>query len=182
MSNIVYIVLIIVLIVILIILAMYNKLVKLYNSVMKSQANIEVCLKKRFDLIPNLVETVKGYSKHEDETLEKIVELRNTYNNASNMKLSEINDMDQKLTKYLAIVEQYPDLKANTQYLNLQKELTNVEDQLQRMRYRYNDVVTNYNTTREVVPSNIIAGMFAFKKLDLFKIDDNEKENVKVKL
>ena len=182
MSNTVYIILAIILFVIIIILAMYNKLVRLYNSVRKSQANIEVCLKKRFDLIPNLVETVKGYSKHEDETLEKIVKLRNTYNSSSNMKLSEINDMDHKLTKYLAIVEQYPELKADKQYLNLQEELTNIEDQLQSLRYRYNDMVTNYNTAREVVPSNIIAVMFAFKKLDLFKIDDEEKENVKVKL
>ena len=182
MSEMIYIILVVVLLVIIIILIMYNKLVRLYHKAMKEQANIEVCLKKRFDLIPNLVETVKGYSKHEDETLEKVIALRNNYDNAENLKMSDVSNMNKELNRYLAIFEQYPDLKANTQYLNLQNELSNIENQLQRYRTTYNDVVTNYNTTREVVPSNIIAEIFAFKKLDLFTIDEDEKENVKIKL
>ena len=183
MSDIVYIILAVVLFVIIVILFMYNRLVRLLNRAKKAKSNIEICLKKRFDLIPNLVECVKSYSKYENETLESIISLRNDYNNASNLKMTDVDDMDKRLNKYLAIVESYPELKANEEYLNLQKELSNIEDQLLRARNFYNDAVTVYNTAREVVPSNIIAGIFAFRKLDLFKIEnEEEKENIKVSL
>ena len=182
MSNIVYIILLVVLIVIVIILFMYNKLVRLYNRVKKSKSDIEIYLNKRFDLIPNLVECVKSYSKYEDETLEKIVSLRSDYNKMDNLKVSDVNDLDNKLTKYLAVVESYPDLKANTEYLNLQRELRDIEDKLSMARERYNDVATNYNVATEVVPSNIVSSIFAFKKVDLFKLEDSKKENIKVEL
>ena len=182
MSNIVYIILLVVLIVIIVILFMYNKLVRLYNRVKKAKSNIEIYLNKRFDLIPNLVECVKSYSKYEDGTLEKIVSLRSDYEKKDNLKVSDVNELDNKLTKYLAVVESYPDLKANTEYLNLQSELRNIEDELSTARQRYNDVATNYNVATEVVPSNIVSTIFAFKKVDLFKLEDNKKDNIKVKL
>ncbi len=182
MSDFVYIILFVILIVIIIILFMYNRLVRLYNKVKKSKSNIEVCLNKRFDLIPNLVECVKSYGDYESETLENIISLRNDYNKTENMKISEVNDWDKRLNKYLAVVENYPDLKANTEYMNLQKELRDIEDQLQRARNIYNDEATNYNIAIEVVPSNIIAIIFDFKKVDLFKIEDTKKENIEIKI
>lgn len=182
MSNIVYIILLVVLIVIIVVLFMYNKLVRLYNKVKKSKSDIEIYLNKRFDLIPNLVECVKSYSKYEDETLEKIVLLRSDYSKMDNLKVSDVNELDNKLTKYLAVVEAYPDLKANTEYLNLQRELRDIEDKLSMARERYNDVATNYNVATEVVPSNIVSSIFAFKKVDLFKLEDSKKENIKVEL
>ena len=127
MSNIVYIILFVVLILIIITLVMFNKLVRLYNKVKKSKSNIEIYLNKRFDLIPNLVECVKSYSKYEDGTLEKITSLRSDYNKLDNLKVEDVNEMDNKLNKYLAVVEAYPDLKANTEYLNLQTELREIE-------------------------------------------------------
>ena len=142
---------------------MYNKLVRLYNRVKKSKSDIEIYLNKRFDLIPNLVECVKSYSKYEDETLEKIVLLRSDYSKMDNLKVSDVNDLDNKLTKYLAVVESYPDLKANSEYLNLQRELRDIEDKLSMARVKYNDVATNYNVATEVVPSNIVSSIFAFK-------------------
>lgn len=182
MNNIIYIVLSVLLIVIIIILFKFNNLVKLYNRVKRSKSNIEIYLNKRFDLIPNLVECVKGYSKHEDETLENIVQLRSNYNNMKNMKIEDVNNLDNKLNKYLAVVESYPDLKANTEYLNLQQELKNTEDQLASARRVYNDEATRYNIATEVVPSNIVAKIFAFKKVDLFELESDKRENVKVNL
>lgn len=182
MSSIVYIILAVVLVVIIVILIMFNRLVTLYNRVKKSEANIEVYLNKRFDLIPNLVECVKGYAKHEDSTLENIVALRSDYNNMKTLKIEDVNSLDNQLNKYLAIVESYPDLKANEEFLNLQKELRETEDQLALTRRIYNDEATRYNIATEVVPSNIVASIFAFKKVDLFDLEDAKKENVKIEL
>ena len=182
MNDIVYIILFVILIVIIIVLFMYNKLVRLYNRVKKSKSNIEIYLNKRFDLIPNLVECVKSYSHYEDETLEKIVSLRNDFNKKESMNIADANEMDNRLSRYLAVVENYPDLKANAEYLNLQRELREMENQLELSRRIYNDEATNYNIATEVVPSNIIAVIFAFKKMDLFKLDDNKKENINVKI
>ena len=122
------------------------------------------------------------YNKLEDETLEKIVSLRSDYSKMDNLKVSDVNELDNKLTKYLAVVESYPDLKANTDYLNLQRELRDIEDKLSMARERYNDVATNYNVATEVVPSNIVSSIFAFKKVELFKLEDNKKDNIKVEL
>ena len=182
MNNTVYIILSIILFAIIIILFKYNKLVKLYNRVRQSKSDIEIYLNKRFDLIPNLVECVKSYSKYEDETLEKIVTLRNNYNENNNMNVDDLNHMDNKLNKYLAVVENYPDLKANTEYLNLQQELKEVEEQLVRARNMYNHVATNYNIAREIVPNNIVAGIFGFKKFELFQLEEEKRENNNIKL
>ena len=166
MESIIYIVLTVLLIVILVIIAKYNKLVKLFNKMKKAKSDIEICLNKRFDLMPNLVETVKGYSKHENGTLEKITALRSEYNNKNHMDIKSANEMNNELTKYLAVVEAYPELKADTEYLNLQSELSIVEDQLKDAREIYNHVANNYNTAIEVVPSNIVAAIFGFKKAE----------------
>lgn len=180
--DLLYIILVVVLIVIILIFMKYNKLIKLLNRVKRAKANIEIYSNKRFDLIPNLVECVKGYSKHESSTLEDIVALRNNYNKNEHLNLGQVSDMNNKLNKYLAIVENYPDLKANTQYASLQQQLKNIEDELQRARHIYNDEVTRYNTAIEVVPSNIVASIFAFKHAELFQIEEHKKDNIKVEL
>ncbi len=182
MENIIYIILAVLLVVILVILAMYNRLVRLHNRVKKAKANIEISLNKRFDLIPNIVECVKGYSKHESSTLKDIVELRSEYNKHENLNIHEAEKMNNSLTKYLAIIESYPNLKANTEYLSLQEKLSKIEDELAYARRYYNSEVTSYNTSIETVPSNIVASMFAFKKCDLFQIEADKKDNIKVKL
>ena len=182
MSDVVYIILTIILILILIILAIYNKLIKLKNNVKKAKANIEIYLNKRFDLIPNIVECVKGYSDHENETLKDIVALRNTYNEQKSINIKDAENMNNSLNKLLAIVENYPELKANTNYMSLHNELRNIEDELENSRIRYNDVVTRYNTKVETIPSNLVASIFGFKRAELFKTEDNKKENIKVQL
>lgn len=176
--NIVYIALTVLLIVIITILAKYNKLIKLQNRVKKAKANIEIYLNKRFELIPNLVECVKSYSKYEEGTLEGIISLRNNYTGHENLR--EAGKMNDRLSKYLAIVENYPNLKANAQYISLQNELARIESELERARRVYNDEVTRYNTTIETVPSNIVAGIFAFKKVELFQIENYKRENIKL--
>ena len=181
-SNLLYIILVVILIINFVIFGMYNKLVKLQNRVKKESANIEIYLNKRFDLIPNLVEVVKGYSKHESTTLEDITALRSNYNNKSDLSMKQAEEMNSELNKFLAVVENYPDLKANTQYMSLQNELRQIEDQLGMARRRYNDVVTSYNTTIETVPSNIVASVFSFKKADLFEAEDSRKDNIKIEL
>ena len=171
--NLVYIILGVLFILIIVILTQYNSLVNLQNRVKKSKANIEIYLKKRFDLIPNLVECVKGYSNHESNTLEEITSLRSVYKEQKNMSLKDAGIMNNQLNKYLAVVESYPELKANEQ-----QQLKEIEDQLGRARHIYNDVVTTYNTKIETVPSNIIASIFAFKQAELFQIDSEQKENI----
>ena len=180
--NFVYVILVVILIVIFAILGKYNELVKLQNRVKKAKANIEIYLNKRFELIPNIVESVKGYSKHESGTLENIVSLRNKFENNQNMSIDEAGKMNDQLNKYLAIVENYPDLKANTQFLNLQNQLREIEDDLEYSRRIYNDDVTRYNTLIETVPSNIVASIFAFRKAELFQIEEHKKENIKIDL
>ena len=180
--DLLYIILFVILLIILLIFIKYNKLIRLLNRVKRAKANIEIYSNKRFDLIPNLVECVKGYSKHESTTLEDIVALRNSYNKNEHLNLGQVSDMNNKLNKYLAIVENYPDLKANSQYMSLQTVLKNVENELQRARHIYNDEVTRYNTAIEVVQSNIVASIFAFKHAELFEIEEHKKDNVKIEL
>ena len=182
MSTWIYIVLIILLIVILAILAKYNKLITLLNRVRKSQANIEVQLKKRFDLIPNIVETVKGYTKHEKSTLTDIVKLRDDYDKDDHLSMEKAGKMNNKLNKLIAKIEAYPELKANEQFLNLQHNLSDIEEELSDYRIVYNEYVNKYNTAVETVPTNIVASLFGFKKCDFFQADEDEKENIKVEL
>lgn len=179
-ENIIYITLAVILLVIIVILIKYNSLIKLHNRVKKASANIEIYLNKRFELIPNLVECVKGFSNYEADTLEKIISLRNNYNGQKNMSLSEAGEYNNKLNSYLAVIEKYPELKASDQFKNLQKELSKVEDELEKARKYYNEEVTKYNIQVESVPSNIVASIFAFKKTPLFQANDENKENINV--
>ena len=150
-------------IIIIYILANYNKLVKLKNKVKQSKSGIDVYLNQRFDLIPNLVECVKGYANHEKSVIENITKLRTAYmkNNKNIKKAEELNN---GINGILAIAEGYPELKASEQFLNLQKNLSKIESQLQAARRIYNNNVTKYNTTIETIPTNLIASIFGMKK------------------
>lgn len=166
--------------VLLIILAMYNNLIKLRNKVNQSKSGIDVYLNQRFDLIPNLVECVKGYSKHETELFESVAKLRTIYN--ENKNLDNASKLNNTLNKLLAVAESYPDLKASEQFLNLQHNLVKIESQLQAARRIYNNDVTTYNTKIQTIPSNIIAGLFGFKPAELFQIEEYKKENINIEL
>ena len=161
----------------------YNKLVDLRNRVKDQWAQIDVQLKRRFDLIPNLVETVKGYTKHESETLEAVIQARNTYVSATTpeAQMKADGDLEKAISKLFALTESYPDLKANTNFQHLQQELTETESKIASARQFYNDTVLMYNNKVEMVPSNIIASLFKFKKEAFFEANEAERENVQVK-
>ncbi|MCI8482074.1 MAG: LemA family protein [Clostridia bacterium] len=173
----------IVVVLLIIVISMYNNLVRLRQKVKNSWSQIDVQLQRRFDLIPNLVETVKGYMNHEEGTLTKIAELRTSWANANS--ISEKAELDNQLSGTLktimAVSESYPELKANQNFSQLQEELQNTENKLTFSRQFYNDSVTIYNIKLEEVPSNIIASMFHFEPAELFKVTSDEaRNNVKV--
>ena len=161
-------------------IVMRNNLVVARQRVKNAWSQIDVQLQRRFDLIPNLVETVKGYMAHESDVLEKVTSLRSSWTNAKTVedKASIDSSLSSTLKTIMAVSENYPDLKANT---NLQDELSKTEDKLSYSRQFYNDTVTKYNTQLEVFPSNIAAGLFGFKPEALFEVDNAEaRKNVKV--
>lgn len=164
------------------IISVYNSLVTLRNRVKDQWSQIDIQLKRRFDLIPNLVNTVKGYAKHETETLENVIKARNTYTTAAtpNEKMEANNILTQTLSKLFALSEAYPDLKANTNFLELQKELQDTENKIAVARQFYNDTVLSLNNKIEMFPSNIVAGLFHFKQEEFFKALEEERQNVKV--
>ena len=160
-------------------IAMYNGFVKIKNRVDEAF----VYLKKRYDLIPNLVETVKGYAAHESGTLEKVVQARNMAQSARSdqEKIAADNMISGTLKSLFAVAEGYPDLKANTNFIDLQNQLKAIEEDIANARKYYNAVVREFNTKREVFPSNIIAGMFGFKARPLYEVETaEERQNVKV--
>lgn len=161
----------------------YNKLIELRNRVKDQWAQIDVQLKRRFDLIPNLVETVKGYTKHESDTLESVIKARNTYVSATtpDAQMKADGELEQAISKLFALAESYPELKANTNFQQLQSELTETESKIASARQFYNDTVLQYNNKVEMVPSNIIASLFKFKKEAFFEAVEAERENVQVK-
>ena len=178
-----FIVLIVLAVLAVLIISLYNSLVKLRMKVQNAWSQIDVQLQRRFDLIPNFVETVKGYMTHEKETLEKVTALRSSWANATTVK--DKADLDGELSTALktimAVSENYPELKANQNFMQLSEELRNTENKIAFSRQFYNDTVTMYNTKLQVFPSNIIAGMFNFTPADLFKTDSEEaRKNVKV--
>lgn len=162
----------------------YNSFVKLNNIVKEAFSTMDVYLKKRWDLIPNIVETVKGYAKHEKSTLKEIIELRNsTYDNMSaNEKVDVNNKVSQGINKLMAIAEAYPDLKANENFKDLSQQLTKVEDDIANSRKYYNGAVRIFNDKVQMFPSNIVAGMLGFKEQKMFEASESERENVQVKL
>lgn len=161
-----------------VILVQYNTLIKLRMKVKQSKSGIDVYLQQRFDLIPNLVNTVKGYMDYEKEVFENITRLRTEYSQTKDIKISE--QLNLQINKIIANAENYPELKADEQFLNLQKNLSKMESQLQAARRIYNNDVTKYNTKISLVPYNVIAMLFNFKKEVLFKIDDEKKENISI--
>lgn len=178
-----WIILIVVLLLVLFIISIYNNLVKLRQRVRNAFSQMDVQLQRRFDLIPNLVNTVKGYMNHEEGTLTKIAELRTSWANSTTVaeKAELDNELSGALKTIMAVSENYPDLKANTNFIELQEELKSTEDKLAFSRQFYNDTVTMYNTKLEVIPSNIVASLFNFKPEELFKVASSEaRQNVKV--
>ena len=180
---IVWIILAIIAILVIAIIGMYNGLVQSKIKVDNAWSQIDVQLQRRFDLIPNFVETVKGYMTHEKETFTKIAELRTSW--ANTQSISEKANLDNQLSSALktimAVSESYPELKANQNFADLSEELRNTENKISFSRQFYNDTVTMYNTQLQVFPSNIIASMFHFTSRDLFKAESDEaRKNVKV--
>jgi len=164
-------------------ISVYNKLIALRNRVKDQWAQIDVQLKRRFDLIPNLVETVKGYTKHESETLEAVIKARNTYVSATlpEDQMKADGELTKAISKLFALTESYPELKANTNFQALQQELTETESKIASARQFYNDTVMVYNNKVDMVPSNIIASLFRFEKEAFFEANETERQNVQVK-
>ena len=161
------------------IIGTYNKFIRKNNRVKEKESQIDVLLNQRFDLIPNIVECVKGYAKHESSTLEELTSLRSSYNNHG-FSIEETESIDKKFNNVMMLAESYPNLKANTQFLSLQNNLNEIENKLSYARSNYNNAVTSYNNLVESVPSNIIAKIFAFEKKELFKLENDKRENIKV--
>lgn len=161
----------------------YNGFIKLKNKIDEAYSTMDVCMKKRYDLIPNLVSTVKGYAAHEQQTLQNVVAARNAAASATapEQKIAGENALTGTLRQLFAIAENYPDLKANTNFLDLQNQLQAIETEIANSRRYYNAVVNQFNTKRESFPSNILAGMFHFTKRPLFEVDSaQERQNVQV--
>ncbi|MGYP000062557061 len=178
-----WIVLAIIVIIVIAIIAMYNGLVSAKVKVDNAWSQIDVQLQRRFDLIPNFVETVKGYTAHESETLEKVTQLRTSWANAGTVaeKAELDNQLSGALKTIMAVSENYPDLKANQNFSELSEELRNTENKISFSRQFYNDSVTMYNQKLQLFPSNIIAGMFNFTPRELFTAESDEaRKNVKV--
>ena len=166
--------------IVLILVVMYNGLVRLRMQVKNAWAQIDVQLKRRHDLIPNLVETVKGYAAHEKDTLQNVTEARNAARSASGVaqQAQAEGKLSRALMNLFAVAESYPDLKANQNFLALQEELSSTENKIAFARQFYNDAVMNYNTKIQSVPTNIIAGMFNFKEEQMFEIEDAAERDV----
>lgn len=178
-----WIILAIVVVLVLIIISMYNNLVRLRQKVKNAWSQMDVQIQRRFDLIPNLVETVKGYTNHEEGVFTKVAELRTAWANAKGVaeKAELDNQLSGALKTIMAVSENYPELKANQNFSELQEELQNTENKISFARQFYNDTVTMYNMKLEVVPSNIVASMFHFEPAELFKAESDEaRRNVKV--
>ena len=161
----------------------YNSLIGLRNRVKDQWAQIDVQLKRRFDLIPNLVETVKGYAKHESETLENVIQARNTFLSATTPEeeMKANGELTNAISKLFALAESYPALKANTNFMSLQSELSETENKIAAARQFYNDTVLLYNNKVQMFPSNIVAGLFKFKEEVFYEVDETERQNVSVK-
>lgn len=166
-------------------IATYNGLVKMRNRVREAWSDIDVQLKRRYDLIPNLINTVKGYASHEKEVFQKVTEARSQAMQAEEKgdpkaTAEAENMLSGALKSLFAVAEAYPDLKANQNFLELQRELSDTENKIQASRRFYNGNVRDYNTKQEVFPTNLIASIFGFKPADFFEIEEAEKENPKV--
>ncbi|MFT8871885.1 MAG: LemA family protein [Sporolactobacillus sp.] len=168
-------------IIVLFVIFSYNGLIKYRNWVQESFSQIDVQLQRRHDLIPNLVETVKGYAKHEKETLSQVIAMRNQLvSGTPQQRIEADNQIEGALRSIFALSESYPDLKANQNFLSLQEELTTTENKVAYSRQLYNRTVKDYNIKRESFPSNIIAGLFGFKREELLTIPEADRDVPKV--
>jgi len=178
-----YILIGVVAILVLYIISLNNTLVKMKLTVNEAVADIETFLKQRYDMIPNLVETVKGYAKHEKGIFESVSELRSKAMSAGSVeeKIKLEGELQKGISKIFAIAESYPELKANENFLNLQANLKDMEDEIQKYRRFYNGTVRDFNTKIQVFPNNIIVGILGFKEFPFFEAEEEEKKNVEVK-
>jgi len=181
-----WIILAIIIIILLIIIALYNGLIRLKNRVAEAYSDMDVQMKRRYDLIPNLVETVKGYAAHEQGTLEKVVAARNlamaTGSEDAEKKIAAENALSSTLKSIFALAESYPDLKANQNFLELQRELTDTEDKIMASRRFYNANVRDFNTKLQVFPTNVFGSMLGFSAQKYFEVaSEVEKAPVRVK-
>lgn len=173
----------VILLIILYIVSVYNRLVRLRNTVEESFSTMDVYMKKRYDLIPNIVSTVKGYTKHESETLEKVIKARNQALSAGSVEeqVASENHLNATLKTLFALTESYPELKANTNFLDLQDQLKSIEGEIAQSRKYYNACVREFNNVIEVFPSNFVARRFHFTRKPSFEVDSpEERKNVKV--
>ncbi len=165
-------------------IATYNNLVKLRQRVQNSWSQVDVQLKRRYDLIPNLVNSVKGYAGHEKDVLERVTQARNMAMNAGNLgeQAQAENSLSGALKSLFAVAEAYPELKANTNFLQLQNELSDTENKIAFSRQFYNDTVQNFNTRIELFPANLVAGMLGFQMVDYFSLhgENEARQNVQV--
>jgi len=165
-------------------IVIYNSLVAKKNEVDNIFASVDVLLKKRFDLIPNLVESVKQYMQYESELLEKVINLRSKAlrpNISENEKIKLDKELTNSLSSILVAVENYPELRADKNLLHLQQTLAEIEEQISAARRAYNQAVTDYNNALEMIPSNIIAGLMHYQPKELFEVDENEKKSINLK-
>lgn len=178
-----YILIIVLMLILLYVLGTYNKFVKNNNKVLEAFSTMDVYLKKRWDLIPNLVETVKCYANHESKTLEEVIKLRNSSYDKLNEgeKIDLNNQLSQGLGRLMAISEDYPELKANENFKQLSSSLSSIENDIANSRKYYNAVVRTFNDMVGMVPSNIIAKMFKFSAKSMFEAEVSQRENVNVK-
>ncbi len=183
MTPLLWVILVFVVLLVFYIISLFNGLIRLRNEVDNSMSQIDVQLKRRFDLIPNLVETVKGYAKHEKTLFENITKARAAVMSASNLKdkASASNKLTATLKSLFAVAENYPDLKANQNFLQLQEELTGTENKISYARQHYNDIVMMFNNRIQTFPNNAVSGMLGFNKRDMFEAPAGEKEPVRVK-
>lgn len=183
MLKILLIVLAVIAVLVIWLVASYNGFVKLRNKTEEAYSAMDVSLKKRYDLLPNYVETVKGYAKHEKETLEAVIAARNGAVNAKSPEERIANDniLSGTLKSLFAVAEAYPDLKANENFVELQHQFQRIEEEIAGSRRYYNGVVNQYNTKTEMFPGNILAGIFNFQRKPLYEVTNaEERENVKV--
>lgn len=181
-----YIIIGIIAFIVLMILIIFNSLVKANNRVKEAFATMDVYLKKRWDLIPNIVEIVKGYAKHEKDTLKEVVELRNSINEYDKLSMDEkINtsyDVNKGISKLMMLAEAYPDLKADKNYLDLSKQLIKAEEDIANSRKYFNAVVREYNNLVEMFPQSIVARIAGYKIKNMFEAKNDERDNVKINL
>ena len=166
------------------VLVTYNGFVRIKNRVEEAFSTMDVYLKKRWDLIPNIVETVKGYAKHEKSTLSEVIKLRNgAYDDmSSEEKIKANQELSKGITKIMALAEQYPELKANENFKDLSAQLTKIEDEIANSRKYYNGTVREFNDKVQMFPSNVVAMIFGYKTKTMFEANEEERKNVKVSL